>query len=109
MGVRIETWSYKTQSDAIRHIGPTAQDFRAAFGLGESERHISSVDAEGVSLAAVQALNRKHEAENAALKRENAGSRRGNYSLRQEIATLKREWGALLDTLESGLDKDPLR
>jgi len=39
-------------------VGPTAQDFRAAFGLGEDDRHISTVDSEGVALAAIQALYR---------------------------------------------------
>src|SRR5215469_2082049 len=52
----IATWNYKAQADSIRHMGPTAQDFRAAFGLGEDERHISTVDSEGVALAAIQAL-----------------------------------------------------
>lgn len=40
----------------MRHIGPTAQDFYAAFGVGEDEQHISMVDADGVALAAIQAL-----------------------------------------------------
>ncbi len=31
-----------------------AQDFRAAFGLGEDEKHISTLDEGGVALAAVQ-------------------------------------------------------
>ena len=52
----IATWNYTAQADSIRHMGPTAQDFRAAFGLGEDERHISTVDSEGVALAAIQAL-----------------------------------------------------
>lgn len=34
-----------------------AQDFRAAFGLGEDDKHISTLEAEGVALAAIQALN----------------------------------------------------
>jgi hypothetical protein len=55
-GVPLFTWSYKRQSPAIRHIGPTAQDFRAAFGVGEDARHISTVDADGVALAAIQGL-----------------------------------------------------
>lgn len=50
-------WSYIAQGD-IRHVGPMAQDFRAAFGLGAEDRFIASVDADGVALAAVQALNR---------------------------------------------------
>ena len=31
----IREWNYKAQDAAIRHVGPTAQDFHAAFGLGE--------------------------------------------------------------------------
>lgn len=56
MALPVSTWSYKTQPDSIRHMGPMAQDFRAAFGLGEDDKHISTVDAEGVALAAIQAL-----------------------------------------------------
>jgi hypothetical protein len=54
----IETWSYKAQKPAIRHIGPMAQDFAAAFSVGEDDRHIHSVDASGVALAAIQGLHR---------------------------------------------------
>jgi hypothetical protein len=59
----VQTWNYNAQSRAVRHIGPTAQDFHAAFGLGENETTISTVDADGVALAALQGLNRKLEAE----------------------------------------------
>jgi hypothetical protein len=55
--VRIETWNYKSQESSIRHIGPMAQDFYAAFKVGEDEKHISTVDADGVALAAIQGLN----------------------------------------------------
>ena len=54
--VPIATWNYKAQSSDIRHIGPMAQDFYAAFGVGEQERYISTVDADGVALAAIQGL-----------------------------------------------------
>lgn len=57
----VSTWNYKAQADSIRHMGPTAQDFRAAFGLGEDDRHISNVDAEGIALAAIQALYQRME------------------------------------------------
>jgi hypothetical protein len=33
-----------------------AQDFAAAFGVGEDDKHISTVDADGVALAAIQGL-----------------------------------------------------
>jgi hypothetical protein len=52
------TWNYKAQPDSVRHIGPMAQDFYAGFGLGEDDRHISTIDAEGVALAAIQEIYR---------------------------------------------------
>lgn len=52
----IATWNYRTQDDSIRHMGPVAQDFSAAFGIGENDTTISTVDADGVSLAAIQGL-----------------------------------------------------
>ena len=52
----IATWSYKAETPAVRHLGPTAQDFYAAFGLGADERAISTGDADGVALAAIQGL-----------------------------------------------------
>ena len=55
----VSTWNYNSQSEAIRHIGPMAQDFYSAFGVGEDERHITTVDEGGVALAAIQGLNIK--------------------------------------------------
>jgi len=52
----IQMWNYK-QDAATRHIGPMAQDFHAAFGVGIDEKHIATVDADGVALAAIQGLN----------------------------------------------------
>ena len=52
----VREWSYKEQDAAIRHIGPTAQDFHAAFGLGEDPLRIGTLDADGVALAGVRAL-----------------------------------------------------
>ena len=52
----VSEWSYSAQGTGIRHLGPMAQDFRAAFGLGEDDKHISTVDEEGVALAAIKAL-----------------------------------------------------
>lgn len=53
----ISTWRYK--NDTSQHLGPMAQDFAAAFGLGADDKHISPLDAAGVSLAAVQALHQE--------------------------------------------------
>jgi len=51
----VTSWQYK--HDAGRqYIGPMAQDFHAAFGLGHDEKHISTLDTDGVALSAVQGL-----------------------------------------------------
>jgi hypothetical protein len=50
----VTTWHYKAQPG--RHMGPMAQDFYAAFGLGSGDTGISSVDADGVALASIKAL-----------------------------------------------------
>jgi hypothetical protein len=64
----ITTWRFKADGGRSRHLGPVAQDFHAAFGLGSDDKHIATVDADGVALAAIQALK----AENDALKKQNA-------------------------------------
>jgi hypothetical protein len=61
-------WNYKGTDE--RHIGPIAEDFYSAFGLGTDKRYIATVDASGVALAAIQGLNQKLVAESAALKAE---------------------------------------
>jgi len=40
----------------VRHLGPMAQDFHTTFGLGDDDRTYHSIDAHGVALAAIQAL-----------------------------------------------------
>lgn len=54
-GMPIETWVYK--GDTTRHMGPMAEDFYAAFGVGIDNAHISPSDQASVALVAVQALN----------------------------------------------------
>ena len=53
----VTEWNLISQDPAIRHIGPMAQDFKAAFGVGEDDRHISTTDADGVAFAAIQGLH----------------------------------------------------
>ena len=55
----MQTWKYKAETGSVRHLGPMAQDFRAAFALGQDDKHISTVDEGGVALAAVQELYRQ--------------------------------------------------
>ncbi len=57
----LHRWSYKAQDDSIQHIGPTAQDFHATFGLGDNNTTISTLDPDGVALAAIQELAKQNE------------------------------------------------
>ena len=62
----ITEWKYKVEPDGTEHLGPMAQDFHAAFGLnGPDDKHIATVDEEGVALAAIQGLNQKLEEKDA--------------------------------------------
>ncbi len=54
--VPIQSWHYRSEPASVRHLGPVAQDFRAAFDLGVDDKTISTVDADGVALASIQAL-----------------------------------------------------
>jgi hypothetical protein len=72
--IEILEWNYISDKDEIRHIGPMAQDFHAAFGMGIDNKHISMVDMDGIALASIKALNEKVEDKNAeitALKAQN--------------------------------------
>lgn len=66
--IPVSTWNYKSQDKSIRHIGPMAQDLYAAFGVGESEKMITTVDADGVALAAIQGLHQIVKEKNAKIK-----------------------------------------
>lgn len=55
-GMPIREWSYRAQDPAIRHLGPNAQDFHAAFGLGENDVTITTSDISGINMLAIQAL-----------------------------------------------------
>jgi hypothetical protein len=70
----LHRWSCKTQDESIQHIGPMAQDFYTLFHLGEDSLGISTIDPDGIALAAIQELKvrtdkiEKLEAENEAMK-----------------------------------------
>jgi len=90
--VPVSSWNYLSQDRAIRHMGPMAQDFRAAFGLGESNLLINSLDIDGVNMAGVQALTARtdrQQAEIDALRAENAAQARELAELRAALARLE--------------------
>ena len=78
----IERWLYK--DEPVRHLGPMAQDFAAAFRLGADDRHIFTLDAAGVALAAIQGLHALAEAQQARLE-----------ALERELAALHGETAVL--------------
>jgi hypothetical protein len=91
-GLPVRTWSYRTDSDRVRHIGPTAQDFHAAFGVGGDTATIAALDEGGVALAGIQALDartRSQQARIAALERENAAMRDENAGLRARLEAIE--------------------
>lgn len=52
----VSVWNFKSDG-GVRHIGPMAQDVYAAFAVGSDDRHIATVDGDGLALAAIQGLN----------------------------------------------------
>ena len=77
----LSRWQYRDSPAEGVHLGPVAEDFHAAFGLGADGRAISTVDADGIALAAIQGLNAKLETENSALRADLA-------ALREEVRAL---------------------
>jgi hypothetical protein len=59
-------WNYRDDTSST-HIGPMAQDFYAAFGVGPDDKHIATIDADGVALAAIQGLNQRLKEKDAAI------------------------------------------
>jgi len=93
----LSEWRYQADEQRSRHLGPMAQDFHAAFGLGANDTTIATVDADGVALAAIQGLNAKVE----------SGKRKAESEiadLRAENAALKARLKRLEQLLESQLN-----
>ena len=60
--IPIQRWNYKWEpDDATPNLGPMAQDFKAAFYPGRDDKSISTLEFDGVELAAIQGLNEKIE------------------------------------------------
>jgi hypothetical protein len=90
LAVPTSTWNYRAQDPTIRHIGPTAQDFSAAFGLGEDTTHITDMDAIGVALTSIQGLYELLEHKSARL---------------EQLEKENRELSSRLDAMERQLDQ----
>ena len=89
-GIPMTTWRYDVEDGSRRHLGPMAQDFHRAFGLGNDSTSIGTVDADGVALTGVQALDRRtlsQQAQIDALRAENAELRARLARIEAALAT----------------------
>ena len=84
--IPIQQWNYKWEKDGdVPNLGPMAQDFKAAFYPGLDDKGISTLEFDGVELAAIQGLNEKLEATRVEAKAKDAEI----DALQQSVAELK--------------------
>jgi len=88
-GLPVTKWNYKAQDKSVRHIGPVAQDMYAAFGVGETDTGITTIDADGVALAAIKGLNQRLKDKDREFSELRAEKDRENAQLRAEMDELK--------------------
>lgn len=88
--LNIKEWSYKSDVQKLRHIGPVAQDFHEAFGLGRDDKTIATVDADGVALTAIQGLHSIVKEKDAEIQ-----------SLREKTESLEAKLEMLLEKLDA--------
>ncbi len=65
----VSRWRYRAQPGNVFHLGPMADDFRRAFDVGEGDGLISTVDADGVAMAALQGLLKRVAAQEETIRR----------------------------------------
>jgi hypothetical protein len=99
----ITSWTFKSDPNH-RHMGPTAQDFHAAFGLnGDDDTHISLSDSAGVSLAAIRELNKRLQRLNERLRVKDAQI----AALERQVKTSNETFSARLAKLEQQVSTTP--
>ena len=86
----IKAWNYKSDDSSVHHLGPMAQDFRAAFNLGADDKHIDMIDANGVTMAAVQGLYQMMQEKDAEIKQLRAQVSQQQVELNQVKRTIRR-------------------
>jgi hypothetical protein len=80
----LSTWNMKGSDPALRSLGPVAQDFHAAFGLGTDDKTIAISNVAGVALAAIQGLQQIVQQKDGELRRQD-----------RELTTMKRKLEAI--------------
>ncbi len=97
----VTSWSYTADATATRHIGPMAEDFYAAFGVGLDDHHISPSDKAGVALLAIQGLNKALQQKNAEI----AQVKKDTAQLIERKDQQIEELNARLDALEKAIEQ----
>ena len=101
----LSTWNYKAEGSEISHIGPMAQDFYAAFGVGENDQHIGTVDANGVALAAIQGLYQLTQEQQAQIETQQETLTQlttDNAALQEQVTGLEERLTMLEQSIQSG-------
>ena len=88
--IPIQQWNYKWEKNTdVPNIGPMAQDFKAAFFPGRDDKSITTLEFDGVELAAIQGLNQKLQDELSRRDAENAKLKQQNDSLAERLNELE--------------------
>ncbi|HYW12082.1 MAG TPA: tail fiber domain-containing protein [Longimicrobium sp.] len=87
--IPVNTWSYTAEGAQVKHMGPFAEDFRAAFGLGTDGVSIGLLDIDGVNFAGVQALEARTRELQSYTAEQVDGLRAENEALRAQNAALE--------------------
>ena len=86
----VTQWHYKWEEASVTpHIGPMAQDFKAAFYPGSDDKSITTLEADGVAFAAIQGLNEKVESGKRKAETEIDELKAENAELKAQMAELK--------------------
>jgi hypothetical protein len=91
LALPVTTWNYKAEPN-VRRVGPVAQDFHAAFGLGADDVTIAPSDEAGVAFAAIKGLYQRLQARDAridALEHELEEQKRMDDARARELAGLR--------------------
>jgi hypothetical protein len=89
--IPVEKWNYKWEADdSTPNIGPMAQDFVQAFYPGRDDKHITTLEFDGVELAAIQGLNQKLSDELQHKEKEIGELKTENDSLEQRLERLEK-------------------
>ena len=98
----IQRWNYKWEEDAsVPHIGPVAQDFKVAFYPGRDDKSISTLEFDGVELAAIQGLNELLQEKDARI----SGLEKQNSELEKRLSALE----GMVRSLAANSSRKPVR